>query len=107
MSRSPCGTIAGITREVAGCHDPALATDLGLGLARDDIEDLLPAVSVPGEVLAGPDLEVDDGTAVGSGRLVEREVDVHHRAVGIAVEPAIHKVQRCGLGGEHSVSSLE
>jgi hypothetical protein len=49
---TPCGTIAGITARSPAC--------MRLALAGDDVEDLLLAVRVGGEPVAGSDLEVDD-----------------------------------------------
>ena len=57
----PWGTIAGMTARSPARHAAALVAEAGLGLARDDVEDLLGAVGVGGRWSPGCDLEVDDG----------------------------------------------
>src|SRR4051794_13115685 len=86
--------------EVARADDADLVAHVGLGRAGHDVKDLLGAVGVHGQALAGLHLEVDDGAALRAGRFVEREV--HRHASGrIVVPPDLHEIDGGRLGCEH------
>ena len=86
--------------EVAGADEAALVADMGLALARDDVEDLLGAVGVGGQVVAGLDLEVDDGGVLGAGERVDRGTRGHATA-RVAVDVGLEELELRGGGGEH------
>ena len=92
------GVVDGVRNELG--HDrqrsrvelDALAADLRLARAVDDVEDLLGAVRVASQVLARLDLEVDDGRALRSGVCVQGERRPHaHRCV--RVTPGFSQLQ--------------
>ena len=93
----PCGDHRGDHGEVAGAHAAALVADLGLGLAGDDVEDLLGAVGVgaPGARRARSrsrrrrcrSAPVD---------AVDRERHVHALVVRVAAERHLQELQLAG-----------
>ena len=96
----PCGTIDGMTARSPARTLAALVAAVGLALARDDVEDLLGAVGVGGEVLAGLDLEVDDGRVLRAGEPVDGERGMDAPAL-VAGDPGLGELELRGGNGEH------
>ena len=72
--RMPCGAIDG-TRDLTGAHQLALVADVRFTLSREDQQDLLGAVGMRAERVAGLELEQHGGGAGGAGAAVKRERD--------------------------------
>ena len=90
--------------QVTGFDGGVLSAGLGLAPAGHDVEDLLGAVGVPGEVLAGRDLEVDDGAVRRALVVVDRERRRNPRIVRVTVLPDRQQVEFRRLGSEHVAS---